>query len=195
MCSIEESQQLRVPLALRSAPGEERYTLRVFSYAQSSLEELCQCLKKPRKVMLMVKAGFVVDQVRMPTCLVRSCMSIGGLPALDAKLELLAVYRQPLAFPRCRRHHHRRWQFALFRLIAPYGGPRGKRLPLHWHRQALFRDCPLYPYAHDTSLRAITVRCIRRRAWSADGSFNNAGRICGGVENHKAHISGNQRAH
>jgi hypothetical protein len=58
-----------------------------------------------------------------------------------------------------------------------------------------FRDCPLYPYAHDTPVRAITVRCIRRRARSADGSFNNAGRICGGVENHEAHISGNQRAY
>ena len=36
---------------------------------QHSLEDLCKNLKKPRKVMLMVKAGDVVDQVDFFNCL------------------------------------------------------------------------------------------------------------------------------
>ena len=72
-----------------------------------SIEELVGALKKPRRVMLMVKAGRPMDQM----------------------IEQLA------AAPGKGRHHHRRRQFALSGHQPPHQGTGRKRDSLHRHRR------------------------------------------------------------
>ena len=68
-----------------------------------SIEELVQSLKRPRRIMLMVKAGDTVDKM------------------IDQIVPLSGEGR----------HHHRRWQLALFRQQSPHQGSEREGNSLH----------------------------------------------------------------
>ncbi len=72
-----------------------------------SLEELASLLKRPRRIMLMVKAGDTVDEF----------------------IDLLLPHLE------AGRHHHRRRQLALPGHHPPHQDPRREGHPLHRHRR------------------------------------------------------------